>query len=47
MGMAKATSQAEMTLNSKKIKPAALVLVELCLSEGRQLVSQLKIPLNN
>jgi len=31
---------AEVTLNSKKIKPVALAIVELCESEGiRQLVS--------
>jgi len=35
-GMAKGTSQAEATLNSKKIKPAciALAIVELHESEG-------------
>jgi len=43
--MAKGTSRAEATLNSKKIKPIALAIVELCESEGirqadRQLVSQ-------
>jgi len=43
-GMAKDTSQAEATSNSKKIKPIALAIVELCKSEGireagRQLVS--------
>jgi len=37
-GMAKGTSQAEVTLNSKKIKPVALAIVE---SEGiRQAGSQ-------
>jgi len=37
---AKGTSQAEVTLNSEKIKPVALAIVELCESEGiRQLVS--------
>jgi len=44
-GMAKGTSQAEVTLNGKKIKPVALAIVELHESEcirqaGRQLVSQ-------
>jgi len=39
-GMAKGISQAKVTLNSKKIKPAALAIVELHKSEGiRQLVS--------
>jgi len=39
--MAKGTSQAEATLNSEKIKPVALAIVELCESEGiRQAVSQ-------
>jgi len=39
-GMAKGTSWAEATLNSKKIKPIALATVELYESEGiRQLVS--------
>jgi len=33
-GMAKGTSWAEATLNSKKIKPVALAIVELCESEG-------------
>jgi len=38
-GMTKGTSQAEATLNSEKIKPVALAIVELCESEGiRQLV---------
>jgi len=38
--MAKGTSLAEATLNSDKIKPVALAIVELCESEGiRQLVS--------
>jgi len=38
--MAKGTSWAEATSNSKKIKPIALVIVELRESEGiRQLVS--------
>jgi len=32
--MAKGTSQAEVTLNSKKIKPVALAIVELCKSKG-------------
>jgi len=40
-GMAKGTSWAEATLNSEKIKPVALAIVELHESEGiRQLVSQ-------
>jgi len=39
-GMAKGTSQAEATLNSEKIKPIALAIVELHESEGiRQAVS--------
>jgi len=39
--MAKGTSWAEATLNSKKIKPIALVILELCWSEGiSQAVSQ-------
>jgi len=33
-GMAKGTSPAEATLNSKKIKPVALVIVELRESEA-------------
>jgi len=33
-GMAKGTSWAEATLNSKKIKPIALAIVELPESEG-------------
>jgi len=38
--VAKGTSQAEATLNSEKIKPIALAIVELCESEGiSQLVS--------
>jgi len=41
-GMAKGTSQAEVTSNSEKIKPVALAIVELHESEGiRQAVSQL------
>ena len=39
---AKGTSQAEAASNSEKIKPVALAVVELCLSEGiSQLLSQL------
>jgi len=39
-GMLKGTSQAEATLNSEKIKPIALAIIELRWSEGiRQLVS--------
>jgi len=43
--MAKGTSLAEVTLNSEKIKPVALAIVELRESKGirqagRQLVSQ-------
>jgi len=39
-GMAKGTSQTEATSNSKKIKPVALAIVELCESGGiRQAVS--------
>jgi len=33
-GMARDTSWAEATLNSEKIKPVALAIVELCESEG-------------
>jgi len=33
-GMAKGTSRAEATLNSEKIKPVALAIVELRKSEG-------------
>jgi len=32
--MPKGTSQAEATLNSEKIKPVALAVIELCWSEG-------------
>jgi len=32
--MVKGTSRAEATLNSEKIKPIALAIVELCKSEG-------------
>jgi len=32
--MAKGTSWAEVTLNSKNIKPVSLAIVELCESEG-------------
>jgi len=35
-GMAKGTSWAEATLNSEKIKPVVLAIVELHESEGRQ-----------
>jgi len=39
-GMAKGTSRAKATTNSEKIKPVALVIVELLESEGiGQLVS--------
>jgi len=39
--MPKGTSRAEVTSDSEKIKPVALVVIELRLSEGiRQLVSQ-------
>jgi len=34
--MAKGTSRAEAMLNSEKIKPVVLAIVELCKSEGRQ-----------
>jgi len=37
--MAKGTSWAEATMNSEKIKPVALTIVELHESEGRQLVN--------
>ena len=33
-GMPKGTCRAEATLNSEKIKPIALAVIELCLSEG-------------
>jgi len=43
----KGTSRAEVTSNSEKIKPVALAVVELCLTEGiSQAVSQKKIPNN-
>jgi len=39
-GMPKGTLRAEVTLNSEKIKPVALAVIELRWSEGiRQLVS--------
>jgi len=45
--MPKGTSQAEVTLNSEKIKPVALAVGELRLTEGiSQAVSQKKILLN-
>jgi len=41
-GASKGTSRYEAMLNSKKIKPIGLAVIELCLSEGiRKLVSQL------
>jgi len=39
IGMAKGTSRAEATLNSKKFKPVALAIVELQKASGRLLVS--------
>ena len=44
-GMPKGTSWAEAKLNSEKIKPVALAVIKLCLSEGisysvRQSVTQ-------
>ena len=40
-GMPKGTCRAEATSNSEKMKPVALAVIELCLSEGiRQSVSQ-------
>ena len=37
----KSTSQDEVLLNSEEIKPIALAVIELCLSEGiNQIVSQ-------
>jgi len=33
-GIAKGTSQAEMTSNNKRIKPVALAIMKLCKSEG-------------
>ena len=45
--MPKGTSRAEATSNSEKIKPVALAIIELCLTEGiSQAVSHKKIPLN-
>ena len=45
--MSKGTSRAEGTSNSEKIKPVALAVINLCLTEGiSQAVSQKKIPLN-
>jgi len=49
--MTKGTSRAEATSNSEKIKPVALAVGELRLTEGigqsgSQAVSQKKIPLN-
>ena len=39
--MPKGTCRAEAMLNSEKIKPVALAVIELCLSEGiSQLLSQ-------
>ena len=41
-GVPKGTSRDEATLNSGKIKPVALAVIKLCLSEGiSQSVSQL------
>ena len=41
-GMRKDTSQVEETFDNENIRPVALAVIELCLSEGiRQLVSQL------
>ena len=37
-GMTKGNCWAEVTLNSEKLKPVALAVIELCLSEG---ISQL------
>ena len=40
-GMPKGTCRAEVTSNSETMKPVALAVIELCLSEGiRQSVSQ-------
>jgi len=39
-GMAKGTPQAEATLNSEKIKPIVLTIVELCESEGIRLAGR-------
>ena len=40
-GMPKGTSRAEATSNSEKIKPIALAVIELCLTEGiSQVISQ-------
>jgi len=38
--MPKGTSQAELTLNSEKIKPIALAVIKLRLSEGISRVGQ-------
>jgi len=43
--MPKGTSRAEVTLNSEKIKPVTLAIIDLCLTEGIT-VSQKTIPLN-
>ena len=47
--MPKSTSQAEATSNSEKIKPVALVVVELYLSEGiiYSISQSVEILLNN
>jgi len=46
--MPKGTSQAQATLNSEKIKPVALGIIKLCLTEGiSQAVRQSIRPLNN
>jgi len=46
-GVPKGTSRAEAMSNSEKIKPVALAVIELCLTEGiSQAVSQKKILLN-
>ena len=45
--MPKGTSQAEAMSNNEKIKPVALAVIELRLSEGiKQSASQYKFPLN-
>jgi len=47
-GMPKGTFWAEATSNSEQIKPVAIAVIKLCLTEGisQLAVSQRKIPLN-
>jgi len=46
-GMAKGTSWAEATSNSKKIKPVALAIVELHESEGTRQAGRQEVGLEN